>query len=120
MTETMLQPPDVETITTPTSDPELDGESTDIPVTASPRSTAHTPAQVGRTNEQSMGRAVRLGALIGIPATFFVAFMIGILGGAGVAASAAIGFWVGGFGSGTYLGGIFFLPSGPDHTSTTR
>jgi len=67
-----------------------------------------------------MGRAVRLGALIGIPATFLVAFMIGILGGAGVGPSALIGLWVGGFGSGTYLGGIFFLPSGSDHTSTTK
>jgi hypothetical protein len=78
--------------------------------------TALPPARASRTNEQSMGRAVKLGILIGLPATFLATFLIGFLGGAGVGASAAIGLWVGVFGSGTYLGGIFFLPSGPDST----
>jgi hypothetical protein len=78
--------------------------------------TALPPARTRRTNEQSMGRAVKLGMLIGIPATFLATFLIGFLGGAGLGASAAIGLWVGVFGSGTYLGGIFFLPSGPDST----
>ena len=73
-------------------------------------SMASPPDRASTTIEQSMGRAVKLGLLIGIPATF----LIGIIGGAGVGASAAIGLWVGGFGSGTYLGGIFFLPSGSD------
>lgn len=119
MQETLLQPHAVETITAPASDPELDGESADVPVAVTSTSTAHTPDKVGRTNEQSMGRAVRLGALIGIPATFLVAFMIGILGGAGAGPSVLIGLWTGGFG-GTYLGGIFLLPSGSDHSSTTK
>jgi len=78
------------------------------------------PGGVGRTNEQSMGRAVRLGALIGIPATFLVTFLIGILGGAGLVASVAIGLWVGAFGSGTYLGAIFFLPSGSDGSGSAK
>ena len=68
-----------------------------------------------RTDDAGMTRAVKLGTFIGIPAVFIVTGSMGLLGGAGVVASAAIATWTSFFGGGMYLGGVFFLPRGHEH-----
>lgn len=59
-----------------------------------------------------MGRAMKRGALVGIPSVFLVTGGMGYLGGAGLGASALIGAWCGFFGGGLYLGSLAFLPKG--------
>jgi len=75
----------------------------------------HLMTRPTRTAEEGMARALKLGTLIGIPSVFAVTGGMGLLGGAGVVASAAIGAWCSLFGGGMYLGGVFFLPRNHDH-----
>lgn len=64
-------------------------------------------------DDAQMARAVKMGALVGIPSVFLIAAGMALLAGTGLGVAALIGAWSGVFG-GTYMGGIFFLhPSKP-------
>lgn len=70
------------------------------------------------SDEAVMRRALKLGAIIGIPLVFLVTGAIGYLGGAGLGPAALIGLYCGFWGNGIYLGGIFFLPRGQESSPT--
>lgn len=53
--------------------------------------------------------------MLGVPLVFALTAAVGLLGGAGLIASIAIGAWCGLFGGGMYLGTVFLLPKGGDH-----
>jgi len=65
--------------------------------------------------DQQMTRAVKVGTMLGVPLVFALTAAVGLLGGAGLIASIAIGAWCGLFGGGMYLGTVFLLPKGGDH-----
>ena len=59
-------------------------------------------------DDAQMARAVKMGALVGIPGVFLIAAGMALLAGTGLGIAALIGTWSGVFG-GMYMGGIFFL-----------
>ena len=74
-------------------------------------------ARVGEVTDAEMGRAVKLGFLVGTPIVFCITAGIGLAAGTGFGVAALIGTWSG-LMNGWYLAGIFFIPRRSDPWTT--